>query len=200
MSTGPRSTRPDAWATRRTRWRRCYTRAPHTPLEAGCWKSVAGSARRRCIWSQRARGAHRRVLRPGGTITAIEGDHGSAFFHPDSAYARAAIDCLIQLQSAAGNALIGRQLAPLLVEAGYRDVVTRTVYADQTQPALVEGFIRNTFSAMIESVRDDALAAGLTTRAGWDRGIADLRAERRCRWNLPLHFLQGFRYEAGCTQ
>jgi hypothetical protein len=45
-----------------------------------------------------------RVLRPGGTITAIEGNHGSAFFHADSAYARAAIDCLIQLQSAAGNA------------------------------------------------------------------------------------------------
>jgi SAM-dependent methyltransferase len=121
--------------------------------------------------------ALRRVLRPGGTITAIEGDHGSAFFHPDSAYARAAIDCLIQLQSAVGNALIGRQLAPLLTEAGYHDVVTRprTVYADQTRPALVEGFIRNTFSAMIESVRDDALVAGLTTRADWDRGIADLR-------------------------
>jgi ubiquinone/menaquinone biosynthesis C-methylase UbiE len=26
----------------------------------------------------------RRVLRPGGTITVIEGDHGSAYFHPDS--------------------------------------------------------------------------------------------------------------------
>ncbi len=119
----------------------------------------------------------RRVLRPGGTLTAIEGDHGSAFFHPDSAYGRGAIDCLIQLQSAAGNALIGRQLAPLLAEAGYHAVVARprTVYADQTRPELVEGVTRNTFIAMIESVRDDALAAGLTTRPDWDRGIADLR-------------------------
>jgi len=26
----------------------------------------------------------RRLLRPGGTVTVIEGDHGSAYFHPDS--------------------------------------------------------------------------------------------------------------------
>ena len=30
-----------------------------------------------------------RLLRPGGTITVIEGDHGSAYFHPDSADALA---------------------------------------------------------------------------------------------------------------
>jgi SAM-dependent methyltransferase len=120
----------------------------------------------------------RRVLRPGGTITVIEGDHGSVFFHPDSASARAAIDCQVALQSAAGgNALLGRQLQPLLTAAGYDDVVVRprTIYADQTRPALVDGFTRNTFIAMIESVRDDALAAGLITRTAWDRGIADLR-------------------------
>ena len=32
-----------------------------------------------------------RLLKPGGTITVIEGDHGSAYFHPDSAAAHAAI-------------------------------------------------------------------------------------------------------------
>jgi SAM-dependent methyltransferase len=120
----------------------------------------------------------RRVLRPGGTITVIEGDHGSAFFHPDSARARAAISCLVRLQSAAGgDALIGRKLQPLLTVAGYRDVVVRprTVYADETRPAMVGGFTRNTFTAMVEAVRDAALAAGLATPAGWERGIADLR-------------------------
>jgi ubiquinone/menaquinone biosynthesis C-methylase UbiE len=25
----------------------------------------------------------RELLRPGGTVTVVEGDHGSAFFHPD---------------------------------------------------------------------------------------------------------------------
>ena len=120
----------------------------------------------------------RRLLRPGGTITVIEGDHGSAIFHPDSAHAQAAIDCLIRLQSASGgNALIGRQLQPLLASAGYEDVVVRprTVYADQTRPGYVSGFTRNTFTAMVEAVRDEALAAGLITPARWDQGIADLR-------------------------
>lgn len=120
----------------------------------------------------------RRVLRPGGTITAIEGDHRSAFFHPDSTDAQAAIDCLIQLQvRAGGDSLIGRRLQPLLTSSGYQHVVVRprTVYADETRPALVEGFTRSTFNAMVESVRDDAIAAGLIDASTWDRGIADLR-------------------------
>jgi SAM-dependent methyltransferase len=119
----------------------------------------------------------RRVLRPGGTLTVIEGDHGSVFFHPDSAYARAVIDCQVRLQAAAGgNALLGRELQPLLAAAGYADVVVRPlpVSADPTRPALVDGFTRDTFIAMVASVRDGALAAGLTTPADWDRGIADL--------------------------
>lgn len=121
--------------------------------------------------------ALRHVLRPGGTLTVIEGDHGSAFFHPDSAWARAAIGAQVRLQAeAGGNALLGRQLQPLLSEAGYEDVmvVPRTVYADGTRPALVEGFTRNTFTALFEAVRDEALAAGCMTEADWDRGIADL--------------------------
>jgi len=127
---------------------------------------------------RRALVALRRVLKPNGTITVIEGDHGSAFFHPGSGYAQAAIDCLIRLQAkAGGDALIGRRLQPLLADAGYREVVVRPrpVYADQTRPLLVEGFTRNTFIAMVDAVRDDALAAGLVTRAAWDRGLADLR-------------------------
>ncbi|GAA2449143.1 methyltransferase domain-containing protein [Streptomyces lavendulocolor] len=122
--------------------------------------------------------ALRRVLRPGGTLTVIEGDHGSAFFHPDSRHARVAIDAQVRLQAVAGgDALIGRRLQPLLSAAGYGDVVVRprTVYADRTRPALAEGFTRDTFVAMVEAVRDDALAAGLVTSADWERGIADLR-------------------------
>jgi len=34
-----------------------------------------------------------RLLRPAVTITVIEGDHGSTYFHPDSAAAHAAIQC-----------------------------------------------------------------------------------------------------------
>src|ERR1035441_5635062 len=44
------------------------------------------------------------VLKPGGSITVIEGDHGSAYFHPDSGHARRAIQCLVHLQEQAGGA------------------------------------------------------------------------------------------------
>jgi hypothetical protein len=74
-----------------------------------------------------------------------------------------------------GDALVGRRLQPLLDAAGYADVVRpRTVYADRTRLALVEGFTRATFTAMVASVRDKALAAGLIGPADWARGVADL--------------------------
>ncbi|MGH9093963.1 MAG: methyltransferase domain-containing protein [Acidimicrobiales bacterium] len=120
----------------------------------------------------------RRLLRPGGTITVIEGDHGSAYFHPDSAAARAAIQCQIMLQQqSGGNALIGRQLYPLMVEAGLGDVRVspRMVYVDPTHPELVDGFTRRTFTAMIEGVRASALASGLIDAARFDTGVRDLQ-------------------------
>ncbi|MEV5505112.1 methyltransferase domain-containing protein [Streptomyces orinoci] len=138
--------------------------------------------------------ALRRLLRPGGSVTVIEGDHGSAVFHPDSRYARAAIGHQVRLQSAhGGDALIGRRLGPLLREAGYRRVVVtpRTVYADDGRPALARGFTRNTFVAMIEAVREKALAAGLTTAADWDRGIADLRRTARPGGTFHYTFFKG---------
>jgi ubiquinone/menaquinone biosynthesis C-methylase UbiE len=60
----------------------------------------------------------RKLLKPGGTLTVIEGDHGLTCFHPDNAAAREAIQCQVDLQKmAGGNALIGRQLYPLMVAA-----------------------------------------------------------------------------------
>jgi len=119
----------------------------------------------------------RRLLKPGGTITVIEGDHGSAYFHPDSAAARRAIDAQVKLQAAAGgNALVGRQLYPLLVDAGFEapSVSPRMVYVDASRPAWVEGFTRNTFNAMIEGVRAAALSVGLTSADDFDAGVRDL--------------------------
>ncbi len=121
--------------------------------------------------------ALRRVLRPGGTITVIEGDHGSAYFHPRSAHAQRAIDCLITLQArAGGDSLIGRSLYPRLVEARFADVRVspRMVYVDASRPHLVEGFTRRTFTAMVEGVGVRALAEGLVDAAAWQQGIRDL--------------------------
>lgn len=126
----------------------------------------------------RALRALKRLIRPGGTITVIEGDHGSAFFHPDSADARAAIGCLSRLQTAAGgDAQLGRRLYPLLTEAGYTDVAVRPrpVYADPSRPSLADGFTLKTFTAMVEAVREEAIDAGMITPDRWDQGVADLR-------------------------
>ena len=121
--------------------------------------------------------ALQRVVRPGGTLTVIEGDHGSAYFHPRSARADRAIQCLIDLQArSGGDALIGRSLYPLVNSAGYADVRVspRMVYVDASRPALVEGFTRRTFTAMVEGVREAAIAAGMTTAEDFDGGVADL--------------------------
>jgi hypothetical protein len=79
----------------------------------------------------------RTMLKPGGTITIIEGDHGSALFYPDSLAAHAAIECQMELQRrAGGDALIGRRLYPLLVDAGYSsvEVSPRMIYVDASRP------------------------------------------------------------------
>jgi len=121
--------------------------------------------------------ALKRHLKEGGTITVIEGDHGSAYFHPDSEAARRAIQCQVELQrQAGGNAMIGRQLYPLLCRAGFKEihVSPRMVYVDSSRPGLVDGFTKKTFTAMIEGVREAALAAGIIGQEVFDQGIADL--------------------------
>ena len=116
-------------------------------------------------------------LRPGGTITVIEGDHGSVYFHPDSVAAHQAIQCQVALQrQAGGNAMVGRELYPLLQNAGYRSISVspRMVYVDSSKPELVEGFTKKTFTAMIEGIRESAIAAGIIEEHMIDQGIRDL--------------------------
>ena len=122
--------------------------------------------------------ALQRVLRPGASVTVIEGDHGSTFFHPDSPKARRTIDCLVQVQArAGGNANIGRRLFPLLVETGLRDVQVspRFVYADSSRPRWVDGFTHKTYIAMVEGAREASLNLGLIREDEWAEGIADLK-------------------------
>jgi SAM-dependent methyltransferase len=117
------------------------------------------------------------VLKPGGSVTVIEGDHGSTYFHPDSEAAHDAIRCQVELQRAAGgNANIGRELYPLLTQAGFEGVGVspRMVYVDSSRPHLVEGFTRKTFTAMIEGVRSRAIGARMITPERFDEGIRAL--------------------------
>ena len=119
----------------------------------------------------------KRVLKKGGTLVAIEGDHGSTFFYPDSESAHAAISCQVQLQGKnGGNSNIGRELYPLLVSAGLSmvSVSPRNVYVDASRPQLVEGFIKNTFTAMIEGVGEKAVSEGIIDKQTFTKGISDL--------------------------
>ena len=119
----------------------------------------------------------KKVLKPGGTITVIEGDHGSAYFHPDSDAARKAIQCQIELQKrAGGNANIGRELYPLLKKADFDSihVSPRMVYVDASKPQLIDGFTRKTFTAMIEGVRQSSIESGIIDEKTFDEGVAAL--------------------------
>jgi len=136
----------------------------------------------------------KRLLRAGGTITVIEGDHGSTYFHPDSLEAHAAIQCQVMLQrEAGGNALIGRQLYPLLVEAGFDAVrvIPRMVYVDSSRPDLVDGFTRKTFTAMIEGIRESAIAGGLIEPETFDAGVQALHRTTRADGVFCYSFFKG---------
>lgn len=121
--------------------------------------------------------AVRSALAPGGTVTVVEGDHGSTFFHPASPWADALVAAQVELQRRrGGNANIGRELYPLLQGAGYGDIGVRCrqVYVDDARPDLKAGFIRDTFTAMIRGVVEEAVASKLVTAADARRGIDDL--------------------------
>jgi len=116
-------------------------------------------------------------LKRGGSITVIEGDHGSAYFYPDSEEAHKAIACQVELQrQAGGNAMVGRELYPLLHESGFDSirVSPRMVYIDSSKPELVEGFTKKTFTAMIEGVCEQAIKSGIIQQNIFEKGIRDL--------------------------
>ncbi|MBN1820805.1 MAG: methyltransferase domain-containing protein [Prolixibacteraceae bacterium] len=119
----------------------------------------------------------KQVLKPGGTIMLIEGDHGSTYFHPDSAEAMEAVKCLVEIQKQlGGDANIGRRLFPILQEAKFTNISIspRMVYVDDSKPALVEGFTKNTFSAMIEGIAEEAVSKNLISKKNMQKGVDDL--------------------------
>lgn len=140
------------------------------------------------------------VLRAGGTMTVIEGDHGSAYFHPDNPAARKVIEVQIELQRrAGGNALIGRQVYPLMVEAGFRAVHVdpRMVYVDSSRPELVEGFTKRTFTVMIEAVGEAAIGAGLIDADTFAGGVRALYRTSEADGVFCYTFFKGVGFKRG---
>ena len=121
----------------------------------------------------------RRVLRPGGTLTVIEGDHGSCYFHPETMESLQTWQCLIDVQtSLGGNSLIGRQIYPLLRRAGFENIQVspRMLYMDSSNPKLMDAFVGKTIVPMVEGVRQPALERAFMDQTAWVKGIHDLRS------------------------
>jgi SAM-dependent methyltransferase len=146
----------------------------------------------------RALFALKRVLKKGGSITLIEGDHGSAYFYPQSEEAQKAVGCQVRLQkSMGGNPQIGREVYPLLRQAGFSRirVQPKIVYVEGRDPGLAEGFTRKTFTAMIEGVRDQAVSAGLIDPETFDKGIRALHRTAEEDGVFNYTFFKGVAYK-----
>lgn len=136
----------------------------------------------------------KRVLKQGGSVTVIEGDHGSCYFYPETEEAVKAWQCLVKVQMQLDcNPLMGRELYPLLKEAGFIDVKVdpRVVYVDSDKPELVDGFIKKTIIAMVEGVKDQAISSGLITPEEWDKGIRDLHLSAEPSGTFFYNFFKG---------
>lgn len=117
------------------------------------------------------------MLRPGGTLTVLEGDHGSAYLHPNRADAQHVMHCRVELQRRlGGDAEIGRRPSLLLAQNGVRlvRVSPRAAYVAGSRPKLARGVVLNTFTAMIEGVREQVPASELADTMTWERGVAGL--------------------------
>jgi SAM-dependent methyltransferase len=140
----------------------------------------------------------KRLLKKEGTITVIEGDHGSSYFYPRSYEAMKAIKCLIDIQELLGGySLIGREIYPLLNRAGFKNVSIspRIVYLDSSKPDLVEGFTKNTFISMVEGVRKQALELKMIDEKTWNKGISDLYQTTKQEGTFCYTFFKGIAFK-----
>jgi len=117
------------------------------------------------------------ALKKGGTITVIEGDHGSGFWTPETAESRQAWDGLIQSQHDLGHdPNIGRRIYPLLEGAGFSatEVSPRWIYADQANHELLDGVINQIIVPMVFSAEKQVLKTKLAEKKSWNRGLKDI--------------------------
>jgi SAM-dependent methyltransferase len=119
----------------------------------------------------------KRVLKPSGTVTVIEGDHGSCFWHPETPASVAAWNGLITAQRNIGHdPNIGRRLTPLLTEAGFeiKRCEPAWLYADRLKPALRDGMVDHIIVPMVQSAEEQILKDNLVPHETYRQGIADL--------------------------
>ncbi len=136
----------------------------------------------------------KKVLKKGGSITVIEGDHGSCYFYPETKEAKDAWQCLIKVQEILrGNSLIGRELYPLLNEVKFKNikVTPRMIYTDAGNPGLVDGFVKKIIIPMVEGIKNQALELKITDEILWNTGINDLHKTAGENGTFCYNFFKG---------
>jgi len=117
------------------------------------------------------------LIHIAGTITVIEGDHGSGFWTPESEASRNAWNGLIISQQRLGHdPNIGRRLYPLMKASGLdiKDVSPRPVYADQSNPVLLKGVVNQIICPMVFSAEQQVLDEKLVDPDKWKAGLKDI--------------------------
>jgi ubiquinone/menaquinone biosynthesis C-methylase UbiE len=117
-----------------------------------------------------------RVLRKDGTLTIIEGDHGSCFWHPETEESIAVWESFIQVQQDLGHdPLIGRKLYPLLLHAGFDEIKIepRYVYTDGSDKKMADNVLSKIIAPMTETAKEVAIKNKYVDKETWEKGIND---------------------------
>lgn len=118
-----------------------------------------------------------KLLKVGGSITIIEGDHSSGQWVPETEASRAAWDGLVYSQRMLGHDPdIGRRLLEIMSEAGIQElqVEPREVCPDRSDPVLLDGVVNQIITPMVYSAENFVLANKLVDPRTWNRGLLDL--------------------------
>jgi ubiquinone/menaquinone biosynthesis C-methylase UbiE len=119
----------------------------------------------------------KRFLKPGGTITVIEGNHDACIWNPHTEDSAKVWRAMIEAQQYLGHdPNIGLRLYPLLFNAGYKVewVEPRWVYADNNVPDLMNGVLNKIIVPMAKTAKEKAIALNLVDLLTWEKGIDDL--------------------------
>ena len=117
------------------------------------------------------------LLREEGTLTVIEGDHGSGFWTPETEASMAAWNGLIDSQRLQGHdPNIGRRLYPIMKESGIgiREVAPLPAYADQSNHRLLDGVVNQIITPMVFSAERHVLDHRLVAPTVWKKGLEEL--------------------------